>query len=159
LDEATSGKYLIVDTANNIALNASLIASTTSTANGINAFGNHISVGITDDTIEATDTTLNAAVDYDGENKTLSWTDENTRIYYLWPANTGANFNTSTSNPQNSVTPYLNTTNGGITFKASNSSTRAIALFTNTSNNSKFRWQPTNTDSNFDNVALFKLNQ
>lgn len=157
LDAVTSGKYLIVDTANNIALNASLIASTTSTTNGINAFGDHISVGITDDTIEATDTTLNAAVDYDGSN--LTWTDENTGIYYLSPPNTDSytNFNTSTSYPQGSVTPYLNTTNGGITFKASYLS-MAIALFTRSSNKSKFRWQPTKTDSPFANMALFKLN-
>lgn len=153
IQDVTEGKYLIVDTANNIALNASLITSTTSGTNGINAFGDYISVDITDDTIEATETTLNAAVDYDGLY--LTWTYENSgTVYYLSPKNNTvpSPFNPNAASPTSEITPYDNY-NGGFTFQAYG----AIALFTNSSNNSKFRWQSTNTDSNFDNVALFKL--
>ena len=157
LGEATSGKYLIVDTSVKKALNASLIKDTTTSTNGINAFGNHISVDITDDTIEATEATLNAAVDYVDGEQVLSWTDENSHIYYLSHNDTGSSFDTSTSYPQGFVTPYVNT-KGGITFKAATSNS-AIALFTSTSGSHKFRWQRTNTGSNFNNVALFKLNQ
>lgn len=155
LDEATSGKYLIVDTAKNIALNASLIASTTSTSNGINAYDNYISVDIADDTIEATDTTLNAAVDYDSVDQLLTWTDENSdTVFYLETNNSRATFRPNALTPTDTITPY-NNNNGGLTF---NALARAIALFTNTSDKSKFRWETTySASSNFDNVALFKL--
>lgn len=158
IQDVTSGKYLIVDTAKNIALNASLIASTASTYDGINANDNYISVDIDTavDTIEATETTLNAAVDYDGNY--LTWTDENSGIvYYLSPNTSGSNFKPNGSSPSGNVAPYATNINDGLTFKASNV-TKAIALYTRTSN-SKFRWQATNTSSNFINVRLFKLDE
>ena len=157
INDVTSGKYLIVDTANNIALNASLIAETSSTSDGINANSNYISVDIdtADDTIEATETTLNAAVDYDGTY--LTWTDENSGTVYHLTQN-GTNtivFKPVATSSIHEITPF-DSSNGGFTFQ---SPTKAIALFTNTSNNSKFRWQDKTKPSNFINVALFKLTE
>lgn len=158
ISDATSGKYLIVDTANNIALNASLIAETTSTGNGINANSNYISVDIDTayDTIEATETTLNAAVDYDGIY--LTWTDENSgTVYHLSYNDSGSGFKPHATSSTSEIKPY-DSDNGGFTFQTMKMN-RAIALFTNTSNNSKFRWQDKTKPSNFDNVALFKLDE
>lgn len=155
IQDVTEGKYLIVDTANNIALNASLIASTASTYDGINANNNYISVDINGDTIEATETTLNAAVDYDGSY--LTWADENSGfVYYLERNSNGAHFKPEARYGSETVTPYANN-NDGITFKASGA-TRAIAL-AQISTIDRFRWQVTTTDSNFDNVRLFKLDE
>jgi len=160
INDVTSGKYLIVDIANNIALNASLIAETSSSSNGINANNNYISVDIdtADDTIEATETTLNAAVDYNGNF--LTWTDENSgTVYYLSPNNSGTAFNPNGLSPSDTVAPYATNINDGLTFKASNV-TKAIAFFRNSSGSTyKFRWQATDTSGNFINVRLFKLDE
>lgn len=156
IQDVTSGKYLIVDTANNIALNASLIAETSTTNNGINANKNYISVDIDTayDTIEATETTLNAAVDYYGNY--LTWTDENSgTVYYLTPNSSSSPAFKANATSPSQIAPFYSD-NGCFTFKSEYN--RAIAFFRNSSgSNYKFRWQPTNIDSNFDNVALFKL--
>lgn len=94
LADATSGKYLIVKTTVNKALNASLIKDTTSTTTGLNAANNFIDVTIENDTITADATIMNAAADYDADNKTLSWTDSDTgTTYYLyWQGGNAARF-------------------------------------------------------------------
>lgn len=153
LDDVTSGKYLIVDTDNNIALNASLIASTTSTSNGINTFGNYIDVGITGDTIEATATTLNAAVDYDG--RYLTWTDEMYgTVYHLTQNGTNAvKFKPYATSSMYEITPF-----DDYECRTFQSPTKAIGLFTGTTSSSKtIRWQDKNTTASLENMALFKL--
>lgn len=159
INDVTSGKYLIVDTANNIALNASLIAETTSISDGINAFGNYISVDISADTIEGTETTLNASAYYDADNKTLSWTDVGggTVFYLTLNSTSSPAFKANATSSIYEITPF--SPNALLGFSLEIDYSRAIALYTNTSNKSKFRWQPSSNPSNFNGIALFKLTE
>ena len=154
LDEATSGKYLIVDTSVNKALNASLIKSTTSTG-GLNAANNFIDVTIEDDTITEDDNTLNAAADYDADNHTLSWTDSNTgTTYYLyWTGASNAKFayNGNTS-PSMSYPMEAKQINSNFTI---GNSTRSLVY--NTSG-PRIQFYSNNNANMFANIALFKLN-
>lgn len=156
LSEATTGTYLIVNTSVNKALNASLIKSTTATGNGINASGNMIDVTIEDDVIEQTETTLNAAAYYDAENKTLSWTDENSgTTYYLYWSGSGARFaytnNTLPSQQYPMVATYYQ--NYGSYAFANN--TRLIGY--NTASPRINFYIPNNNTIYENNMALFKL--
>ena len=87
--ELTSGKYLIVNEANNKALDGSLITSVTTSA-GLNGANNMVSVstypaGPSVYEIEAdTQAVRNAAVDYDTNTGYLTWSD-GTTTYYIYP--------------------------------------------------------------------------
>lgn len=155
LDEATSGKYLIVNTSVNKALNASLIKDTTRSTNGINAANNIIDVTIEDDTIAQDGNTLNAAADYDAVNHTLSWTDSDTgTTYYLYWSGNGARFAYS-GNTQPSMDYPMEATYyedlGSFSFA---NSTKMVAYSTNGPRLGFY--QPSNTFEA--NMALFKLN-
>ena len=153
LDEATSGKYLIVKTTVNKALNASLITNSTSTG-GINAANNMIDVTIEDDTIAQDGNTLNAAADYDAENKTLSWTDSDTgTTYYLYWTGSQAKFAYSgNTSPSTQYPMEAKQINGFFTI---GNSTRSIGY--NTSGPRIQFYSDTNTNL-FADMALFKLN-
>lgn len=160
LDEATSGKYLIVDTANNIALNASLIKDTTSGSTGINAANNIIDVTIEGDTIAQDGNTLNAAADYDAVNHTLSWTDSDTgTTYYLyWPGGSTAIFGYSGKTYPESSMPYPMEAIyyqyfGSFGFANS----EKLIAYNRTA--TRFRFYIPNNSSHYEaNMALFKLN-
>ena len=158
LDEATSGKYLIVKTTVNKALNASLIKDTTSATTGINAANNMIDVTIDNDTITADATTMNAAADYDADNKTLSWTDSDTgTTYYLyWLGGSTANF-AFNGNTQPSMQYPMEATYyqqfGSFSFA---NSTKLIAYHTS---GPRIRFYAPNGRQQYEaNMALFKLN-
>ena len=150
LDEATSGKYLIVDTSVEKALKASLIKDTTTSTNGINANNNVIDVTIENDTIVQDDNTLNAAADYDADNKTLSWTDSDTgTVYYI--SYNGIDVYFQYDSLQSSKNPMLpKSIDDGFSFGAE---ARSIGW-----NSTMFRFYLPAQTSNFDNLALFKLN-
>ena len=154
LDEATSGKYLIVDTSVNKALNASLITNSTSTG-GINAANNMIDVTIEDDTIAQDGNTLNAAADYDADNKTLSWTDSDTgTTYYLYWNGSGNRFAYSgNTSPSMQYTMEAKITYGNFTL---GNSARSLGY---TTTGPKFAFYPNGNESIFKdaNIALFKL--
>lgn len=158
LDEATSGKYLIVKTTVNKALNASLIKDTTSGTTGINATNNMIDVTIGNNTITADATIMNAAADYDADNKTLSWTDSDTgTTYYLyWQGGSGANFayngNTQPSMQYPMEAKYYQQF-GSFSFA---NSTKLLAYHT-TGPRIRF-YVPNNTNRYEADMALFKLN-
>ena len=154
LADATSGKYLIVDTSVNKALNASLIKSTTSTG-GLNAANNFIDVTIENDTITADATIMNAAADYDADNHTLSWTDSNTgTTYYLyWTGASNAKFAYSgNTSPSMSYPMEAKQINSNFTI---GNSTRSLGY--NTSG-PRIQFYSTNNTNMFANIALFKLN-
>jgi len=157
LDEATSGKYLIVNTSANKALNASLIKDTTTSTNGINTANNMIDVTIENDIIVQDDNTLNAVVDYDADNKTLSWTDSDAgTTYYLYWNGSGAKFAYSGNMQPSTQYPmeakyYENF--GSFSFA---NSTRLVGY-----NNEKSRFNfylPNIVYKYESNMALFKLN-
>ena len=158
LSDATSGKYLIVKTTVNKALNASLIKDTTSTSTGINTANNMIDVTIEDDTITADATIMNAAADYDADNKTLSWTDSDTgTTYYLyWQGGSTARFayngitQPSTDYPMDAT--YYQSFNS---FSFANS-TKLLAY--NTTGPRFYFYNPNNNARYEANMALFKLN-
>lgn len=157
LADATTGKYIVVynnGDGTGLALNASLIKNTGSTTNGINANNNFIDVTIGNDTITADATIMNAAADYDADNKTLSWTDPDTETTYrLCGRSSGAAFEYSSPNHQ--VEPA--STTYGFSFK-DNSNSRLIALFTSsTSGAQKFRWD-SSSSATLNGVGIYKLN-
>lgn len=150
LDEATSGKYLIVNTSVRKALKASLIKDTTAAGDGINANNNVIDVTIENDTIETDVNTLNAAVDYDAENSTLSWTDSDTgTVYYISYNGSGAYFQYDSL--QASKNPMLpKSIYNGFSFGAE---ARSIGW-----NSTRFRFYLPTQSQYFNHLALFKLN-
>lgn len=155
LADATTGKYIVVydnGDGTGLALNASLIKNTSSTANGINALDNFIDVSISDgDVLLSDEDTSTTAFDYNGQY--ISWTDPDTeRTYRLCGRSSGAAFEYSSPNHQ--VQPA--STTYGFSFK-DNSNSRLIALFTNTSNNSKFRWESSGS-ATLNGVGIYKLN-
>lgn len=159
LDEATSGKYLIVKTTVNKALNASLIKDTTSTSTGINTANNMIDVTIDNDTITADANIMNAAADYDADNKTLSWTDPDTgTTYYLyWQGNSSGNFayngNTQPSMQYPMEARYYQHFNS---FSFANSA-RLLAYHTS---GPRIRFYVPNNNNQYErDMALFKLTQ
>lgn len=158
LDEATSGKYLIVNTSVNKALNASLIKDTTTATSGINTANNMIDVTIENDIIAQDDNTLNAAVDYDADNKTLSWTDSDTgTTYYLYWNGSGAKFayngNMQPSTQYPMEAKYYENF-GSFSFA---NSTRLVGY---NNENPRFNFYLPNNGYKYEsNMALFKLNQ
>lgn len=155
LADATTGKYIVVydnGDGTGLALNASLIKNTGSTASGINALDNFIDVSISDGNVLLSDEDTSAtAFDYNGQY--ISWTDPDTETTYrLCGRSSGAAFEYSSPNHQ--VQPA--STTYGFSFK-DNSNSRLIALFTNTSNNSKFRWESSGS-ATLNGVGIYKLN-
>lgn len=156
LADATTGKYIVAydnGDGTGLALNASLIASTTSTSNGINAFDNFIDVSISDGNVSLSDEDTSAtAFDYDGQY--ISWTDPDTETTYrLCGRSSGAAFEYSSPNHQ--VQPA--STTYGFSFK-DNSNNKLIALFTNsTSGAQKFRWD-SSSSATLNGVGIYKLN-
>ena len=155
INDVTSGKYLIVDTQNYVALNASLIKNTTSGTTGINGANNSncINVSISDGTITPDDYALNAAADYDADNKTLSWTDiEYERKYLIqWKSSTSYAYGNDRFNKLNNTIPK--TVNGNITFNASGS-TRSIGKHYSYD---LFKFYAESNTSYYTSIALFKL--
>ena len=158
LDEVTSGKYLIVNTYVHKALNASLIKDTTTSRDGINANDNVIDVTIENYTIAADANIMNAAADYDADNKTLSWTDSDTgTTYYLYWNGGGAKFaysgNTQPSMDYPMEAKYYENF-GSFSFA---NSTRLVGY---NNENPRFNFYlPNNVYKYESNMALFKLNQ
>lgn len=156
LADATTGKYIVVydnGDGTGLALNASLIASTTSTSNGINANDNFIDVSISDGNVSlSNEDTSTTAFDYDGNY--ISWTDPDTETTYrLCGRSSGAAFEYSSPNHQ--VQPA--STTYGFSFK-DNSNNRLIALFTtSTSGAQKFRWE-SSSSATLNGVGIYKLN-
>lgn len=159
LDEATSGKYLIVKTTVNKALNASLIKDTTSTSTGINTANNMIDVTIEDDTITADATIMNAAADYDADNKTLSWTDSDTgTTYYLyWQGGSTARFAYNGITQPSTNYPMDATYYHGFNSFSFANSTKLLAY--NTTGPRFYFYNPNSNVRYEANMALFKLNQ
>ena len=158
INDVTSGKYLIVDTQNYVALKASLIKDTTSSTNGINGANNSncINVSISDDTITPDDYILNAAADYDADNSTLSWTDtENERTYIIqWKSGTSYAYGNDRFNKLNNTIPK--TVNGNITFNTSGSATRSIGKHTS---NVLIKFYSESNTTYYTSIALFKLDE
>ena len=155
LADATTGKYIVVydnGDGTGLALNASLIKNTGSTASGINAINNFIDVSISDGNVLLSDEdTSTTAFDYNGQY--ISWTDSGTgTTYRLCGRSNGAAFEYSSPNHQ--VQPA--STTYGFSFK-DNSNSRLIALFTNTSGAQKFRWD-TSSSATLNGVGIYKLN-
>lgn len=158
INDVTSGKYLMVDTATGKALNASLINNTTSSTNGINGTSNLncIDVTILNGTITENWNTLNAAADYDADNKTLSWTDTvNEQSYFIqWKSSTSYAYGNDRFNQLNNTIPK--TVNGNITFGTSGSTTRSIGKH---NSYDLIKFYSESNSSYYTSIALFKLSQ
>lgn len=124
LNDVTSGKYIIQGSGH--ILNASLIETTTGTGNGINNYssGNTISFSgyrMGDGICQVNANTLNAAMDYDATNHTLSWTNtnNNTTYYLSQRTTTSSNFKYSgtTTAPTTTITVAQVNSNRNLTFK------------------------------------------
>ena len=154
LDEATSGKYLIVNTSVNKALNSSLIKNSTASS-GINANNNEVYVTIHNNTITADTTTINAAADYDADNKTLSWTDSDTQTtYYLYWKGSGVRFEHSGNTQPSMQYPMEAKEIDGI-FTIGNSIRNLVY---NTTSSRFVFYEPNHSSRYEENMALFKLN-
>lgn len=157
LSEATTGKYLVVDTSAQIAMNASLIKNTTTAQNGLNDNTNSVNtidVTITDDVIELNETTLNAAAYYDATNQCLSWTDPDTQQLYYIQWKTGTTFVYGSERfAKNEYNVSPKTVNGNFTFW-SGSGVRSMGK-----NNlyKLIRFYSENNSAYYTNIALFKL--
>ena len=151
--DATDGKYLIVDMTSSMALNASLITSTTNALNGINKYssGNTISVTIEPDgTITANAENLNAAAYYDATNQKLYWENGNNVKYYLSQyrtTSTNFKYTSPTTVPTTTITPYKGNANY-ITLKQS--------YCLGGDGNNTVSWYDSNNATEIGRVALFK---
>lgn len=150
------GKYLIVDATHNIALNAPLIQSTTTSTSGLNARNNYVPVTISSDGSTAK-AHVNVAVDLIGYNNGsayLAWIDEDSgTTYYLTMTSNRFTYTNTTALPsQKMLIMYpVNKTGWAFTPDAS----RTIRL--NTSG-TRFQWlslEPTSPDIVY--PSLYKL--
>lgn len=159
LNDIISGKYIIQSSG--YILNASLIETTTGTGNGINNYssGNTISFAgyrMGEGVCQVNANTLNAAMDYDATNHTLSWTNtnNNTTYYLSQRTTTSSNFKYSgtTTVPTTTITVVQVNNNQNLTFKQN------YALgYGSPYGSPAFSWYNAANSSAFTGIYLYKL--
>lgn len=155
INDVTSGKYIIQSSG--YILNASLIETTTGTGNGINNYssGNTISFSgyrMGEGICQVNANTLNAAMDYDATNHTLSWTNtnNNTTYYLSQRTTTSSNFKYSgtTTVPTTTITVAQVNSNRNLTFKQN----YALGY-----GSPAFSWYNSTQSTAFTSIYLYKL--
>lgn len=155
LNDVTSGKYIIQSSG--YILNASLIETTTGTGNGINNYSSGNTISFADYRMgqgicQVNANTLNAAMDYDATNHTLSWTNtnNNTTYYLSQRTTTSSNFKYSgtTTVPTTTITVAQVNSNRNITFKQN----YALGY-----GSSAISWYNASNSSAFTGIYLYKL--
>lgn len=155
LNDVTSGKYIIQSSG--YILNASLIETTTGTGNGINNYssGNTISFAgyrMGQGICQVNANTLNAAMDYDATNHTLSWTNtSNNTTYYLSQRTTSSSnfkYSGTTTAPTTNITVAQVNNNRNLTFKQN----YALGY-----GSPAFSWYNTSNSTAFTSIFIYKL--
>lgn len=159
LESLEDGKYLIVDDAHRVALNTSLIQSTTTSTSGLNASDNYVPVAISSDGSTAK-APVSAAVDFVGWDNGLAylaWIDEDSgTTYYLSMTSNRFTYTNTTSLPSQQMAIFVPANNTGWAFTDLNYS-RTIRL--NTSG-TKFQWLTLDmTSSDIVYPSLYKLEE